>query len=89
MGATTIRAHTLGISFGNPLSVEPDLDVFNEDAYEAIDFAILVARIYGIRVSVTNLAIIFLTTHWMIACYSNGGQCKLFFIQWRAPLWNT
>ena len=49
MRGTTIRGHTLGISVGNPLSVEPSLDVFNEAAYESIDFAISVARIYGIK----------------------------------------
>lgn len=49
MRGTTIRGHTLGISVGNPLSVEPSLDVFNEAAYESIDFAILAARIYGIK----------------------------------------
>lgn len=49
MRGTVVRGHTLGVSFGTPLSVEPALDVFNDKAYEAIDFAILVARIYGIK----------------------------------------
>lgn len=49
MHATVVRGHTLGVSFGTPLSVETALDVFNDEAYEAIDFAILVARIYGIK----------------------------------------
>ena len=49
MGGTAVRGHTLGISVGNPLSVEPSLDVFNNDAYESIDFAILAARVYGIK----------------------------------------
>lgn len=49
MRGTAVRGHTLGISVGNPLSVEPDLDVFNEAAYESIDFAITVARVYGIK----------------------------------------
>ncbi|KAI0271554.1 glycoside hydrolase superfamily [Gloeopeniophorella convolvens] len=49
MRATAIRAHTLGVSFGNPLSIEPDLDVFNDAAYESVDFAIAVARVYGIK----------------------------------------
>ncbi|KAH8118194.1 glycoside hydrolase [Phellopilus nigrolimitatus] len=44
MRGTAVRGHTLGISVGNPLSVEPSLDVFNEDAYDSIDFAILAAR---------------------------------------------
>lgn len=50
MRGTAVRGHTLGISIGNPLSVEPELDVFNESAYETIDFAITVARVYGIKV---------------------------------------
>lgn len=50
MRGTAVRGHTLGISIGNPLSVEPDLDVFNEAAYDSIDFAITVARVYGIKV---------------------------------------
>jgi mannan endo-1,4-beta-mannosidase len=50
MRINTIRAHTLGVSVGTPMSVETALDVFNQDAYEAIDFAILAARIYGLKV---------------------------------------
>ncbi|KZS94212.1 glycoside hydrolase [Sistotremastrum niveocremeum HHB9708] len=49
MRGTAVRGHTLGISVGNPLSVEPSLGVFNDAAYESIDFAILVARLYGIK----------------------------------------
>lgn len=52
MRGTTVRGHTLGISVGNPLSVEPSLDVFNDAAYESIDFAITVARVYGIKVRI-------------------------------------
>lgn len=52
MRGTAVRGHTLGISVGNPLSVEPELDVFTEAAYESIDFAITAARIYGIKVRV-------------------------------------
>ena len=53
MRGTAVRGHTLAGSFGNPLSVEPDLDVFNEAAYESIDFAITVARLYGVKVGYT------------------------------------
>jgi mannan endo-1,4-beta-mannosidase len=52
MRGTTIRAHTLGISFGNALSVEPSPGVYNQTAYEAIDFAILAARVYGIKLMI-------------------------------------
>ena len=57
MGGTAVRAHTLGISFGNALSVEPSLDVFNEDAYGAIDFAVVAAKLYGIKVSMNDFAV--------------------------------
>jgi hypothetical protein len=53
MRASAIRGHTLGISFGNPLSIEPSLDVFNDAAYESVDFAIAAARVYGIKVSLS------------------------------------
>ncbi|KAF8601599.1 glycoside hydrolase [Ceratobasidium sp. AG-I] len=49
MRGTVIRGHTLGISVGTPLSVEPSLNQWNDKAYEAIDFAILAARLYGIK----------------------------------------
>lgn len=68
---TTIRAHTLGVSFGFPLSLEPDLDVFNEDAYEAVDFAILAARVYGIKLMIP------LTDNYN---WYHGGKYQ--FIQW-------
>ena len=53
MGATTIRAHTLGVSTGNPKSFEPAEGVFDEtvahgndtsSASEHIDYAIYRAR---------------------------------------------
>lgn len=49
MRGTVIRGHTLGISVGTPLSIEPSLNQWNDKAYEAIDFAILAARLYGIK----------------------------------------
>lgn len=50
MGAHTIRSQTLGVSTGNPLSLEPDLNVFNDDAFETIDWAVYQARQHGIRI---------------------------------------
>ena len=50
MGAKTIRSQTLGVSVGNPLSLEPELDVFNDDAFEPIDWAVYQARTHGIRI---------------------------------------
>jgi len=71
MQINTIRAHTLGVSVGNPLSVEPSLDVFNEGAYESIDFAILAARIYGIKVFIgMSTSIINSPNNHLLARYS-------------------
>jgi mannan endo-1,4-beta-mannosidase len=52
MGGTAIRAHTLGVSTGNPLSVMPTLGEINEEAFGAIDWAVYQARQYGLRLLV-------------------------------------
>lgn len=52
MGGTMIRAHTLGVSTGNPLSVMPSLGVINEQAFDSIDWAVYQARQHGIRLMV-------------------------------------
>jgi len=52
MGGTMIRAHTLGVSTGNPLSVMPTLGVVNEQAFDPIDWAVHEAGRYGIRLLV-------------------------------------
>ncbi len=49
MGATVVRAHTLGISVGCSLCVEPSLGVFNDEAIQHIDYAIKSAHDHGIR----------------------------------------
>ena len=80
MHGTVIRGHTLGISFGTPLSVETSLDVFNDQAYEAIDFAILAARIYGIKLLiplVDNVSSYVAFRHFIanLACSITGAKC--------------
>ena len=50
MGAHTIRSQTLGVSVGNPLSLEPELNVFNDAAFETIDWAVYQAREHGLRI---------------------------------------
>ncbi|KAL9112382.1 MAG: hypothetical protein Q9227_003224 [Pyrenula ochraceoflavens] len=50
MGARTIRSQTLGVSVGNPLSLEPDLNVFNDDAFATIDWSVYQARQHGLRI---------------------------------------
>lgn len=49
MGGTVVRAQSLGMSVGSPLSVEPSLGVFNETALEHIDYAVAMAHRDGLR----------------------------------------
>ena len=76
MGGTTVRAHTLGVSVGNPLSVEPSLDEFNEEAYLAIDFAIVAAKLYGLKVCTFYLDKLRTVSHLVLAFDSIGRQCE-------------
>lgn len=73
MGANVIRAHTLGVSTGTPLSVEPVLGEFNEKAFQAIDFAIAEAAKRGLKI------VIPLTDNY---AYYHGGRHN--FTDWRA-----
>ncbi|EMD01274.1 glycoside hydrolase family 5 protein [Baudoinia panamericana UAMH 10762] len=50
MGAHTIRSQTLGVSVGNPLSLEPEHNVFNDAAFDTIDWAVYQAREHGLRI---------------------------------------
>jgi hypothetical protein len=52
LGGTMIRAHTLGVSTGNALSVMPTLGEINEQAFDSIDWAVYQARQYGLRLLV-------------------------------------
>ena len=63
MGAKLIRAHTLGVSVGNPLSLSPDVGVYNDAAFEPMDWAIWQARQHGLRLMVplTDNYVSFLT----------------------------
>ncbi len=58
MGATVIRAHTLGVSTALPRSVEPALGQFNEAAFRTIDYSIYQARRIGLHLLVP------LTDNW-------------------------
>ena len=49
MGARVVRSHTLGISCGNPLSFERSLNVFNESALDAADYAVFTAEVLGLK----------------------------------------
>lgn len=50
MGARIIRSQTLGVSVGNPLSMMPSLGVYNEEAFDTIDWAVWQARQHGLRI---------------------------------------
>jgi mannan endo-1,4-beta-mannosidase len=50
LGAHLIRSQTLGVSVGNPLSLMPTLGVYNEAAFETIDWAVFQARQHGLRI---------------------------------------
>ncbi|GAA5872213.1 hypothetical protein JCM16303_001018 [Sporobolomyces ruberrimus] len=52
MGATTIRAHSCGISVGpnNPYQLEPAWNKFNAEAWDVRDYAIYAAGKYGLRI---------------------------------------
>ncbi|HEX8632292.1 MAG TPA: cellulase family glycosylhydrolase, partial [Catenuloplanes sp.] len=65
MGATVVRSHTLGISTGNPRSLEPSLGQFNPEAFATIDYAVAAARRLGIRLVVP------LADNW---AYYHGGR---------------
>jgi mannan endo-1,4-beta-mannosidase len=72
MGATVVRSHTLGISVGCSICVEPTLGTFNQLALQSIDYAIQSARNHGIRL------IIPLVDNWH---FYHGG--KHTFTGWR------
>lgn len=50
--ARVIRSISLGVSVGNKRSIEPELGQFNDKAFDTIDYAVAVARCYGIRLVV-------------------------------------
>ncbi|RDL42136.1 Glycoside hydrolase family 5 protein [Venustampulla echinocandica] len=50
MGASLIRSQTLGVSVGNPLSLMPSLGVYNDAAFEPMDWAVFQARQHGLRI---------------------------------------
>lgn len=72
MGETVVRSHSLGISVGCPNCIEPKLGVFNQTAFRHVDYAIKVAREYGIHL------VIPLTDNYH---YTTGG--KHTFTDWR------
>ena len=53
LGATVVRAQTLGDSVGCDLCLEPTLGRFNDAAFERVDYAITSARRHGIRLIAT------------------------------------
>jgi mannan endo-1,4-beta-mannosidase len=72
MGATVVRSHSLGVSTGCALCVEPSLGNFNATALQHIDYAIMAARDHGLKL------IIPLTDNYH---YYHGGKHN--FTDWR------
>lgn len=72
LGVTVVRAHTLGISVGNPRSVEPALGIWNEEAFRPIDYVVAAARARGLRLMIP------LTDEWR---WYHGGKST--FTGWR------
>ena len=72
MGLTVIRSHSLGISVGCLNCIEPRLGVFNQTAFNYVDYAIKVAKEYNMYL------IIPLTDNYH---YTTGG--KHTFTEWR------
>ncbi|WNR45628.1 golvesin C-terminal-like domain-containing protein [Paenibacillus roseipurpureus] len=78
MGASVVRAHTLGVSVGCSLCIMPSLGTYNEEAFKKVDFAIKAAGDAGIRL------IIPLTDNYT---YYHGG--KKTFTDWRGKAEST
>ncbi|GCE26125.1 hypothetical protein KDA_16090 [Dictyobacter alpinus] len=72
MGANVIRSHSLGISTGCSLCVEPSLGTFNQTALQHMDYAIKSAGDRDLRL------ILPLTDNWK---YFHGGKHN--FTDWR------
>jgi mannan endo-1,4-beta-mannosidase len=72
MGATVVRSHSLGISVGCPLCIEPSLGVFNEVALQHVDYAIMSAKKHGLKLIIPLVD----NFHWY-----HGG--KHTFTEWR------
>jgi len=53
MGARVVRSQTMGDSVGCDLCIEPRAGVFNEDAFQPLDYAIKAAHDRGLRLIVT------------------------------------
>lgn len=49
LGANVIRSHTLGFSSGHPKTLRPHDNNLNNDAWEPIDYAFLMANKYNIK----------------------------------------
>ena len=71
MGATAVRAHTLGVSTGTPKALEPELGRYNAAAFDPIDYAIAEAGRQGLKL------IIPLTDNWQ---YYHGSRFD--YLRW-------
>jgi hypothetical protein len=76
LGATVVRSHTLGISVGTSLSVEPALNQFNDAAFASMDYAIE-------RAGQLGLHLIIPLTDGNTPCFYHG--CIRTFVDWVYP----
>ncbi len=53
MGARVVRSQTMGDTVGCRRCIEPELDTFNDAAFQASDYALLVARRHGMRLIIS------------------------------------
>lgn len=65
MGATVVRAHTLGVSLGTPKALTPSLGTTNPAAFATMDYSVAQAKRLGLRLVVP------LTDNWE---YYHGGR---------------
>jgi mannan endo-1,4-beta-mannosidase len=49
LGATVIRSHSLGVSSGTPNSLRPKDNTLNPQAWDPIDYSLLMARKYNVK----------------------------------------
>jgi len=71
LGATVVRAHTVGISTGTPRSLEPSSGATNPAAWDTMDYTVAQAGRLGLRLIVP------LTDNWS---YYHGGRYD--FLRW-------
>lgn len=81
MGATVVRAHTLGVSTGNNLSFETGLNTFNSNASITMDYAIATAGELGLKliIPLTDEYHYYHGGFWNFVSWNHQSDESLFF----------